>query len=144
MTNRDLIITELRKRANLDDDELAKRIGKNRHMVNQECRLLAQRGVIIREPGGSRGKLVNRLIDSGVKSVSSPRTSTKADVAGLHGKIDSTAAGLRTEMIQMRAELKTDIERLNGKIDSRFTSIMTLLGLVAAAIVGQYVMAFMG
>ena len=64
MTNRDLIIAELRKRADLDDDELAKRIGKDRHTVNQECRLLAQRGVIVRKPGGPRGKLVNRLIDS--------------------------------------------------------------------------------
>ena len=74
MTNADRIISELRRRSNLDDDELAARIGISRQTVNQECRLLASKGVLIREHGGPRGKLVNRVDDSNATEVSEPQT----------------------------------------------------------------------
>jgi hypothetical protein len=61
MKNADRIIAELRRQPGLDDDELAERIGVIRQTVNQECRLLARKGVLIRERGGPRDKLVNRL-----------------------------------------------------------------------------------
>ncbi len=90
MTNRDLIIAELRNRANLDGDELAKRIGKARQTVNQECNLLSRRGEIVRKPGGLRGKLVNRLIDPDVTSVSSPRTDQFRSIPSQRSKKMST------------------------------------------------------
>ncbi len=60
MKNADRITSELRGQSGLDDDELAKRIGIIRQSVNQECRLLEMKGVLIREQG-PRGKIVNRL-----------------------------------------------------------------------------------
>jgi hypothetical protein len=63
MRNADRIILELRRRSALDDDELASRVGIVRQTINQECRLLAAKGIIVREIGGARGKLVNRLRD---------------------------------------------------------------------------------
>lgn len=63
MKNADRIVLELQQRPALDDDELANRIGIIRQTVNQECRLLASKGLVVRERGGPRGKLVNRLRD---------------------------------------------------------------------------------
>jgi DNA-binding Lrp family transcriptional regulator len=68
MRNADRIISELRQRPGLDDDELAERIGIIRQTVNQECRLLARKGVLIRERGGPRDKFVNRLCDAKERS----------------------------------------------------------------------------
>lgn len=68
MTNADRIIAELRQKPCLDDDELAKRIGILRQTVNQECRHLEQKRILVRERGGSRGKIINRLRVADVKA----------------------------------------------------------------------------
>jgi hypothetical protein len=61
VTNAYRIISLLRLRPDLDDDELAEEIGIRRQTVNQECRLLAAKGMITRGRDGLRGKIVNRL-----------------------------------------------------------------------------------
>lgn len=59
------ILALLRARPCLNDDEIAAALGiEPRQTVNQICRRLAAKGVLMREPG-SRGKLVNRLTDGG-------------------------------------------------------------------------------
>jgi biotin operon repressor len=55
---------ELLEQGPLDDDQLGDRLGVVRQQVNQVCRLLASRGVLIREVG-SRGKIENRLPSAG-------------------------------------------------------------------------------
>ena len=61
MTNADQIISVLRQLSDLDDDEIAKQIGIRRQTVNQECRLLAAKGILTRVIGGPRNKILNRL-----------------------------------------------------------------------------------
>jgi DeoR/GlpR family transcriptional regulator of sugar metabolism len=69
MTNAERIISELRRWPVLDDDELGERLGISRQTVNQECRLLEGKGVLVREHGGPRGRLVNRLCGDDGKEV---------------------------------------------------------------------------
>jgi hypothetical protein len=60
MARRDEITLLLREVGGaLDDDEIAARLGMNRHYVNQVCRQLAREGLTTRSEG-SHGKVVNR------------------------------------------------------------------------------------
>jgi hypothetical protein len=70
VTNADRIISLLRVRPGLDDDELAEEIGIRRQTVNQECRLLAAKGIITRGSDGPRGKIVNRLDSADAYAIS--------------------------------------------------------------------------
>jgi hypothetical protein len=54
-----LTLLQAERRA-LDDDEIAERLGANRHYINAVSRRLASRGQIIRAPGPA-GKLINRI-----------------------------------------------------------------------------------
>ncbi len=77
MTRRDQVL-ELLAVGNptLDDDEIAVRLGMNRHYVNQVCRQLTADGVVERFLG-SYGRLVNRLPSSDdVTAVADARVST--------------------------------------------------------------------
>lgn len=70
-THADRILALLAQSADLDDDEIARALKiEPRQTVNQTCRMLAGRGLLIRETG-TRGKIVNRLavraIDAAVK-----------------------------------------------------------------------------
>ena len=56
-------IVEALATAALDDDRLAARLGVVRQQINQACRALESRGVLIRVVG-SNGKIVNRLTGS--------------------------------------------------------------------------------
>ena len=62
LKNSDRVMFVLKDHPDSDDDEIAELIDVRRETVNQECRLLAERGLISREVGSS-GKIVNRLID---------------------------------------------------------------------------------
>ncbi len=62
-TNADRILSLLRRRPDLDDDEIAEALHIRRQTVNQECRLLESRGLVKRYRGGPRNKLLNRLSD---------------------------------------------------------------------------------
>lgn len=75
MTNADRIIAVLKERSGLDDDEIATRIGISRHTVNQECRLLVSAGILIRDPGGPKGKIINTLTEGGHTRVNGPAAS---------------------------------------------------------------------
>lgn len=59
----DRILELLEPGSPLDDDEIAARLGVVRQNVNQACRRLEATGMLKREMG-SRGKIVNRLIES--------------------------------------------------------------------------------
>lgn len=63
----------------LDDDDIAARLGIDRHNVNAICRTLAEAGVIARELGPV-GKICNRLVSSppaGDGSLTPPRTARR-------------------------------------------------------------------
>jgi biotin operon repressor len=60
MTTADRILRALQASGQLDDDELAQRLGVRRQQVNQTARRMEQRGQI-RRFTGPRGKLVNSL-----------------------------------------------------------------------------------
>jgi hypothetical protein len=62
MTRRQQVIDLLRAVGlELDDDEIAERLGMNRHYVNQVCRALAADGIIVRTHGPV-GKYVNQFM----------------------------------------------------------------------------------
>ncbi len=63
-TNAERILSLLRRRPDLDDDEIAEALHIRRQTVNQECRLLESRGLVERYRGGPRNKLLNRPIES--------------------------------------------------------------------------------
>lgn len=60
-TNAERILEVLKDGFVLDDDELAKRLSISRQTVNQECRLLASSGAVVRERSPDKGKIVNCL-----------------------------------------------------------------------------------
>lgn len=60
-TNAQRILETLTGGFVLDDDELAKHLNISRQTVNQECRLLASSGALVRERSRDGGKLVNCL-----------------------------------------------------------------------------------
>jgi len=62
MTLEKRIVDELTKTPGLDDDELAVRLKVIRQTVNKCCNKLECRGVLKREKGGLRNKIVNTLI----------------------------------------------------------------------------------
>ena len=63
-TNEERIVALIRRRPGLDDDEISHSTGIGpRQQVNQICRRLESRGVLMRS-GGPRGKIVNELVDA--------------------------------------------------------------------------------
>lgn len=68
----------------LDDDQIAVRLGMNRHYVNQICRKLAADGVVERNLGRD-SKYVNRLVRSDyLPAVADPAALTAPSVNRLH------------------------------------------------------------
>jgi DNA-binding GntR family transcriptional regulator len=64
MTNAERIISVLRERDRLDDDELSTKAGVSpRQTVNQICRRLESQGMLVRSRRAG-GKIINRLSDS--------------------------------------------------------------------------------
>lgn len=60
-TNAERILDALKGGVLLDDDELATRLQISRQTVNQECRLLASKGALVREQSPDKGKIANSL-----------------------------------------------------------------------------------
>lgn len=67
----DRILELLRQGVELDDDEIAARLGVTRQQINQTCRRLESQGIVRRQRGPS-GKIVNRRIDDRVPKLKPP------------------------------------------------------------------------
>ena len=91
MRNADRIILELKRVTDLDDDQLANRIGISRQTVNQVCRALARKGVVIREHGGPKGKLINRFSDGNSGGIPADHDDRSQSVV-THAELDITRA----------------------------------------------------
>jgi hypothetical protein len=91
----------------LDDDELASRLGVRRQQVNQACRALASRGLLVREQGPD-GKIQNRLLE-GVEA---------------SGHVEIGEAGSHTEVRPPHVDLEMNLKRYLGARDrdARFAS----------------------
>jgi DNA-binding MarR family transcriptional regulator len=64
---RDRVLDLLRVTPGLDDDEIGRRLGVDRHRVNGVCRELESRGLVVRENDSDR-KLVTRIAESDASS----------------------------------------------------------------------------
>ena len=81
-SNAERIVALLLRRPGLDDDEISQSTGiKPRQQVNQICRRLERRGVLMRT-AGPRGKIVNALVDTPSQNAPSaaPRHVRRSDV----------------------------------------------------------------
>lgn len=75
MTVRDRVIRTLAGGLVLNDDELARKIGADRHHINAVCRRLQGEGLPQRQ-AGSTGKTVNRLLSSLPEALDQARASS--------------------------------------------------------------------
>jgi len=76
-THAERILALLASSRDLDDDEIARALGiEPRQIVNQTCRLLAGRGLLVRERG-VRGKIVNRLAYTATSAHSRTQSASK-------------------------------------------------------------------
>ena len=81
-TNEGRIVALLRLRLGLDDDEISQSTGiRPRQQVNQICRRLERRGVLMRT-AGPHGKIVNTLVDapSRIAPRAAPRRVRRSDI----------------------------------------------------------------
>lgn len=74
----DRILELLRQGVELDDDQIAARLGVTRQQVNQTCRRLESQGILRRQRGPS-GKIVNRRIDDRVPELLPPPPAPAGD-----------------------------------------------------------------
>lgn len=102
-THADRILALLAQSPDLDDDEIARALEiEPRQTVNQTCRMLAGRGLLIRKRG-VRGKIVNRLATESPFARSRPqscvRTASVKPVLETHGGESLVPRDLRKTLI---------------------------------------------
>lgn len=94
----------------LDDDDIAGRLGINRHYVNQVCRQLADAGMTTRFEG-SDGKLVNRWMDgSAIPERRVPQTPATAERRPRRKRSERA----RSNVDALIADFATYVQRFEG------------------------------